>query len=106
MSTNETITALADRLSRENEALRTRVDAIASQLTGLEEHLFSVERALAQPIADDSAPGVAACEPQACDIERLARENTGMRAKLAYCARVLDAFESSVLSLSDVMRPL
>ena len=104
MNTSETIFALAVRLSRENAALRGRVDAAALQLAGLEEHIFSVERALAQPLSDDDASHSLAREPQAQDIEQLTRENVSLHARLDYCAQVVGEMEESLLQMSDIMQ--
>ena len=104
MNTNETISALAGRLSRENGALRIRIDAAALQLTELEEHFFTFERALAHPAAEDYASGPCEGEPCARDIERLTRENLVLRAKLDYCAQVAGVIEESLLHLSDVIQ--
>lgn len=104
MNTNETISALAGRLSRENGALRIRIDAAALQLAKLEEQFFSFERALAHPAAEDCAFDPWESEPCAHDIERLTRENVVLRAKLDYCAQVTGAIEESLLHLSDVVQ--
>ena len=104
MNTNETAMTLAERLLRENDALRIRTRAAAQQLAGLEAHVFELQRALTQPARDGDAPGSHFGEPDAPDIERLTRENVALRARLDYCAHVVSGFEDALLHLSDVMQ--
>ena len=105
MNTEEMGNALSGRLSRENAALHSRVNAAAVRLSELEKQVFALQHALEQPAAPkDVVSDVWEGAPQPQDIERLTRENVSLRARLDYCTRVVDIIEESLLHLSDVMQ--